>query len=338
MPDRPHRGPRNRFDRSTPALPRGAILLLVLVGAVTATILAPTAPALAGAPSKGPGPRSGPTPPQNPPPPPADPLWGLAVRNSAEDPSALEADMGKAFEAQGEYTPLSRWNYPFGPVLDARDAGARIYLNINSWHVVGNAKVCYPYRNYRNGTYDSMLQRWVNELQAFNYADTFITFTHEPTAHSPQQPGCGTAAEYVQAYDYVFHYFRSHGITYPFVWWMVASSFRNNYAHNWQPPASDFNVVAVDGYNRFLNGFWRTPEYIFTASHDYAVSIGKPLVIGEIGTVEDGNQPQRKANWITDASNLFTAWGCDGVLWNDTNTYRPDSTEPSLDAWVAASK
>ena len=152
------------------------------------------APALAGAPRQGPGPRSGPGTPQDPPPPSANPLWGLGVANSAVSSKALQADMGKSFEAQGEYTPLSGWSYPFGSVLDAKDAGARIYLNINSWHVVNDKKICYPFKNYPAGTYDSMLQNWVNELQAFDYADTFITFTHEPTANSPQQPSCGTAS------------------------------------------------------------------------------------------------------------------------------------------------
>jgi hypothetical protein len=304
---------------------------------VAAALLVPMAPALAGSPRSGPDPRSGQITPADPSPG-TDPLWGLGVSNSAVDPHGLEGDMGKSFAAQGEYTPLSGWSYPFGSVLDAKDAGARVYLNINSWHVVGGKKVCYPFKNYASGAYDSMLQNWVNELQAFGYDDTFITFTHEPTAHSSSQPSCGTSSDYISAYDYVYHYFRNHGVTYPFIWWMVASSFRNGYAVNWQPPANDFNVVAVDGYNRFESGFWRTPEFIFTAAHDYASSLDKPLLIGEIGTVEDRSQPTRKAGWITDAADLFNSWGVDGILWNDEQTYRPDSTTPSLTAWVAASQ
>jgi hypothetical protein len=321
--------------RSSAGVRRRTLLSALLAGLVAAALVAPMTPALAGASGNGlsdSGQASS-----------ADsastsPLWGLGVSNSAVDPGPLQSDMGKSFQAQGEYTPLSGWSYPFGSVLAAKDAGARIYLNINSWHVVGGKKVCYPFKNYASGTYDSMLQNWVNELQAFNYDDTFITFTHEPTAHSPQQPSCGTGAEYDSAYDYVYHYFRDHGVTYPFVWWMVASSFRNGYAVNWQPPATDFSVVAVDGYNRFYSGFWRAPEYIFTAAHDYAASLDKPLMIGEVGSVEDRNQPQRKAEWITDAANLFASWNTDSILWNDTDTYKPDSTTPSLNAWVAASE
>ena len=333
---RQRRSHRTRARRPLVLRP-GAIAPLALAGLVAAVLAMPVSPALAGAPSRGPGPRSGQTRPAAHPTG-TDPLWGLGVSNSAVDPHALESDMGKAFEAQGEYTPLSGWSYPFGSVLDAKDAGARVYLNINSWHVVGDKKICYPFKNYASGAYNPMLQRWVTELQAFDYDDTFITFTHEPTAHSLSQPSCGTSSQYIAAYDYVYHYFRNHGITYPFIWWMVASSFRNGYAVNWQPPANDFDVVAVDGYNRFESGFWRSPAYIFTAAHDYAASLGKPLLVGEIGTVEDKREPTRKAAWITDAATLFNSWGVAGILWNDVQTYRPDSTAPSLNAWVAASR
>jgi hypothetical protein len=265
------------------------------------------------------------------------PLWGLAVSNTAVKPGVLESAMGQPFEAQGEYTPMSGWSYPFGSVQRAADNGARIYLNITSWHEVGGKKVCYPFRNYPSGQYDGMLLGWVNKLKAFDYADTFLTFNHEPTAGSPQQPSCGTAAQYKVAYDYVFGYFRHHGITYPFVWCMVASSFLNGFADQWQPPASDFDVMAVDGYNRDISGDWRTPEFIFTPAHNYARKIGKPLMMGEVGCVESRSQSTRKAAWITDAAALFRSWNAKAILWSDAKEYRPDSTARSLTAWVAAS-
>src|SRR5439155_2704821 len=236
-------------------------------------------PAMAGAPGHGPKPPDSPGRRYNvvPPAPGADPLWGLGVSNSALDPDALQNAMGRTFEAQGVYVPLTGSGYPIASAQTAANNGARIYLNINSRHVVGTRKVCYAFANYPNHDYDAYLQNWVDDLQAFGYENTYITFTHEPSADTASQPRCGTATEYVRAYDYVYHYFRNHGITYPFVWWMVASSFRQHYAHEWQPPADDFSIVAVDGYNRFIGGYWRTPEIIFQASEDYATAIGKPL-------------------------------------------------------------
>src|SRR5439155_24102136 len=138
--------------------------------------------------------------------------------------------------------------------------------------------------------------------------------THEPSADTASQPRCGTATEYVRAYDYVYHYFRNHGITYPFLWWMTGSSFRQRYANLWQPPADEFSMVVTDGYNRFQNGNWRSPEFVFQPAEDYAAGLGKPLAIGEIGTVEDSAQGDRKATWISTAAELFRTWSTDAIL------------------------
>jgi hypothetical protein len=327
-------------SRRGPVARRRPLFLIVTIAVTTAFVgsLAPVA--LASSPGHGPKPPEAPGRRYNvaPAAPGTDSLWGLAVSNSAVDPDALQEAMGRTFQAQGVYTPLTGWNYPIASAQTTKDNGGRIYLNINSWHVVSGKKVCYRYANYTSHAYDAYLQKWVNDLQAFDYDNTAITFTHEPTASSASQPSCGTAAEYVVAFDYVFHYFRDHGISYPFIWWMVASSFLNHYAHNWQPPADDFSVVAVDGYNRFLDGNWRSPSFMFQPVEDYATSIGKPLVIGEIGTMEDPARPTRKADWITTASELFRVWGVDAILWNDTEGYRPDSSAASLAAWVSAAE
>ena len=282
--------------RSGGAHRRRTLLPLLVGGFVAAALVVPLTPALAGAPQTGAAPRSnlttGATSATS------SPLWGLGVSNSALNPNALQSAMGMTFQAQGEYTTLTGNSYPFSSVQTAANNGARILLNINSWHIVNGKWICYPYSNYPSGMYDGALQAWVDDLQAFNYADTFVTFTHEPTAaHSVVGSSCGTPAQYVTAWEYVYHYFRAHGITYPFIWWMTGSSFRRGDAAQYQPPASDFAVIAVDGYNRNTNGNWETPEFIFPAAHNYAVNLGKPLIVGEIGCQEDGRVPGHKASW-----------------------------------------
>jgi hypothetical protein len=268
----------------------------------------------------------------------AESLWGLGVSNAAVDPDGLQRSMGRTFQAIGIYAPLTGTSYPTSSARRSAQDGADVYVNINSWRLVGGKKVCYRFADYPSHTYDAYLQRWVDDLRAFDYDRTYLTFTHEPTVTRDAQPGCGTPADYVKAYDYVVRYFRSHGVTYPFVWWMVASSFIQGHARDWQPPATDFSVVGVDGYNRFLRGVWRTPEYIFTASRDYAQQLGKPLLVGEVGSVEDPRDANRKGDWLTDASGLFRSWGVDAILWNDQEQYRPDSSATSLSAWVDASQ
>jgi hypothetical protein len=315
------------------------VVRLVSVAAAALLVAGLAPEALAGSPGHGP------KPPQDPgrrynqqPPPGGDALWGLGVSNAAIDQDGLEQAMGRTFQAIGIYMPMTGGNYPTSSARRSASDSAQVYININSWRLVGSKKVCYPYANYVHHDYDAYLQKWVNDLQAFNYANTYLTFTHEPTVKSDAQPGCGTAADYQQAFDYVFHYFRNHGITYPFVWWMVASSFGQGYAQDWQPPPADFSQVAVDGYNRFVDGVWRTPEDIFPPAEDYANNIGKPLIIGEIGTLEDPNNSQRKANWFIDAANLFRSWNLDAILWNDDQNYHPSTSSASLAGWVTASQ
>jgi hypothetical protein len=309
--------------------------------AAAALLVAGLAPgALASAPGHGPKPPDDPGRKYNQQPPQGggDTLWGLGVSNSAVNQDGLERAMGHTFQAIGIYAPMTGSNYPTTSAKRSANDHADIYININSWRLVGSKKVCYPYSNYVHHDYDAYLQKWVNDIQAFNYPNTYLTFTHEPTVKSEAQPGCGTAGEYQTAFDYVVRYFRNHGVTYPFVWWMVASSFGQEYAQDWQPPASDFSAIAVDGYNRYLDGLWRTPDYIFTPAEDYAENLGKPLIIGEIGTVEDSQRSDRKGDWFVDAANLFRSWNLDAVLWNDQEEYRPDSTPKSLDGWVTASQ
>ncbi len=247
--------------------------------------------------------------------------------------------MGRSFASRGEYDQLLGGGYPSKGVSDARAEGATVYLNINSYHLVNGVKTCYPFADVAAGAEDALLQPWVTDLKAYDYPRTILTFHHEPTAGSPSQPNCGTAPEYVAAFDHVFTYFRSHGITYPFAWTMVASAFGQGTAGRWQPPAGDFQIVGVDGYNRNLSGQWRTPEFIFSPAEQYAAALGKPLLIGEIGSVEDPLDPTHKAAWITAAASLFRSYGdVVAVEWNDKDPFRPDTSSAALSAWVAASQ
>ena len=70
----------------------------------------------------------------------------------------------------------------------------------------------------------------------------------------------------------------------------------------------------------------------------------KPLMLPEFGTTEDPENPSRKAQWYTEAQQLFKAPPYDRfVLVNEYDTltrceFRPDSSQESLlafKAWLA---
>ncbi len=277
-----------------------------------------------------------------PPPPPTTtttgPRWGLSVNNSAVDPSTIETAMGRPYASRGDYLPLSGVKYPNSYALSAASEGAQIYLNINSWKVVSGVKVCYPWADVASGVDDPLLQNWVNMLKAFNYPNTVISFHHEMNlvGHS-NEPQCGTPADYRAAYEHVYEYFRAAGIDYPFVWAPTASAFAQGTAQQWQPP--NFDYVGADGYNRDQGGAWRSFDSIFAPAHTYAVALGKPLFIGEVGSVESPTDPTAKAAWFADAVATIKQWGdLATVEWSDSATYQPDSSSTSLASFVAGAQ
>ena len=156
------------------------VVRLVSVAAAALLVAGLAPEALAGSPGHGPKPPQDPGRRYNQQPPQGgqDPLWGIGVVNGAVDQDALQQAMGQTFQAEGIYMPLSGWNYPTADATRSKNNGAAVYININSWRHVGSKKICYPYANYAHHDYDPYLQKWVNDLQAFNYADTYLTFTH----------------------------------------------------------------------------------------------------------------------------------------------------------------
>lgn len=268
-------------------------------------------------------------------------LWGLAVANAAVSWSILEDGMHAPFASVGSYHPFTRngkvTGFPNSIDMAAASRGASLYLNLASWNVTSSGKHCYSWSGVASGQDDAILQAWVDKIKAWNYPHVVLVFHHEPDTNTSNEPSCGTPAQYQAAYEHVWSYFTSHGINYPWAWDLTAASFIGGSAASYQPPASEFNYVGVDGYNRDANGWWRTPAIIFSAAERYAVNLGKPLFIGEVGTVEDPSDPTAKASWYESAAQLFAQWGVAAVQWNDEAAYRPDSTPESLAGWLTAS-
>jgi hypothetical protein len=187
------------------------------------------------------------------------------------------------------------------------------------------------------GKQDSILIQRATELKAWGYDKIVLSFHHEPTVNHSNEPSCGSASDYRAAFHHVVQVFRAQGITYPWAWSMTASSYKNGTAAQYQPPASDFDFVGVDGYNRAYR--WLTPSQKFGPAMAYARTAGKPLFIGEIGSEELPSDPTAKATWITEAAAMFEAYGnVKAIMWTNGDTYRLDSSPQALAAFTAAGK
>ena len=157
------------------------------------------------------------------------------------------------------------------------------------------------------------MKAWADEVKAFGYPVYFI-YNHEPEAASSSS--FGTPADFIAAWQNFHNVFTTEGVTNAkWMWTMTSFAFivpstDRRYAWNWYPGDAYVDAIGADAYTAYTcdnsAGIWHPLSYqisgllTFGAQHPT-----KPLWLPEWGVVEDPNQPGRKAQWITDAQNLF---------------------------------
>jgi beta-mannanase len=159
-------------------------------------------------------------------------------------------------------------------------------------------------------------------------------------AHRMDDPGnsawVGTPQSYVAAWRHVREIFA--GLPASFVWAPTAAAFSSNAADRFYPGDDQVDWIAADGYNgpgcRPGTG-WRELSDMFRDFYVWGSSHGKPLMLGETGTVEDAANPARKAAWFDNAArDLATEMpNVQALVYFDakkTCDYRVDSSAASL--------
>jgi hypothetical protein len=110
-------------------------------------------------------------------------------------------------------------------------------------------------------------------------------------------------ASYIAAWRHIHNIFASVGATnVRWVWCPDASAFATATAQEYYPGSSYVDWVGADGYNwapELPNASWRSFGQIFSAFYQWGLSTGKPMVVGEYGTVEGA--PGAKAAWFMQA-------------------------------------
>jgi Big-like domain-containing protein len=252
--------------------------------------------------------------------------------------SYLEGLIGRDFAGERIYTNMTL-DLPMTTDDQVQSQQMLDYHNVNSWWVDGAGnKICYPWSDIAAGAYDGWWITQALSLKAWGYP-VYLSFTHEPSVNSVNHPQCGTPAEYVSAYNHIVQLFQTVGVpNVRWVWTLTSSTFNgaNGGPLAWQPAAYD--IVGVDGYNHASK--WRSPTDIFQSAEDFARSVHKPLLVGEIGCDELSGDPGAKATWLTDAAALFKSYGdVIAVLWTNTGNggdYWLDSSPESITAFTAA--
>jgi hypothetical protein len=244
--------------------------------------------------------------------------WGTYIRARAGDSTLgelakLESEIGRKFHAFRLYHALDNTNLraDIPAVMKAR--GVPLYLNVSS----ELGRNCVPWRDVAAGRYNSYLHHIARSIKRYRLR-VFFSWNHEPLDKCSD----GSPADYVASYHRVHKLFKNDGVrNITYVWTATSHNFRQDLATIRRYEPRRYDAVGVDGYNVAA---WHSAAELFGAAHKFAVNHGKKLVIGEVGSVEDPNDPTAKATWITNAADTFRSWHVRLIVWTNAVTSRGD--------------
>ncbi len=217
---------------------------------------------------------------------------------------------------------------------------------VYSWKVSRDNTNSPAWAQVASGVFDDQLVRAANQIKASGHM-IFFALHHEPEDNVGTY---GTEADYVAMYQHVYDIMNPIAGD-QMVWFInyMGHSFGSfEQVEAMYPGDHIIDWISWNPYNWYgchADGPWKTfttqasPFYRWaTATHP-----DKPLMIGETATNERDNNPNAKAEWITD---MASALEMDfprirALLWfhqsNDTNfcERRWDSSQPSIDAFSA---
>ncbi|MCV2393574.1 PKD domain-containing protein [Actinotalea sp. M2MS4P-6] len=232
---------------------------------------------------------------------------GFATTSDAVD--AFEQSIGRKLDLQRWYA-LWDQDLTTSPVAEAVRRGRTPVLSISTKRVSGSAL---GWADVASGSQDARIREIAAQVASFD-VPIFLTFSHEP-----DYTVRGTPAEFRAAWRRFVQVFAEQQVT-NVVWtWIVAPT---PFAPNPSTASADelwpgddvVDWVGVDAYNwagcRGSSGpqSWRSLADGAAGARDFARAHGKPLMLAEYGSVEDAEQPGRKATWLTEAMDTALAW------------------------------
>lgn len=227
--------------------------------------------------------------------------FGATIQQSAAQVDQLERRLGCQLQ---HIKWFQNWDEPFN--LDyarmLRSRGKNLEL---SWQPrrlgAGGQLEGVPYRSIAAGQEDAALQAMVSGLRRLG---TPVALAFAPEMNGDwgvsQLGPSNTAADFVQAWQYIHHYFERAGVKVNLVWApnILYPGSKSNYAALY-PGDAYVSAVALDGYNwGTLRSFsaWKSFDETFGPSYRAVTALSRrPIHIGEIASTEQGGS---KAAWI----------------------------------------
>jgi hypothetical protein len=274
-------------------------------------------------------------------------LGAFARQQHGQTPQAavrqLESLIGKKLAVTRHYQD---WHSQLpGTFIDwSARGGRKPYV---AWH-----STPISWRRIASGGEDSKIRAQARSIRQAGYP-MYFTFHHEPE----NDTALGSPADFVRAFTHVRKVFDSNGAT-NLTWVVVlmASTFEGGHGGPgpWLPADSTYEMLGVDGYNRFPclpnrdAHPWISFERLFGSAHAQAVTRGKRLFVGEWATVEQtscgykAGDPLAKSVWIAGARATMKAWGDVGAcvythaqadFMGFRERFWVDTSKPSLNAF-----
>jgi hypothetical protein len=204
-----------------------------------------------------------------------------------------------------------RWDQP---LIDAdqrwaQKTGHTVFLSIKSRRADRSAVA---WRELANAPAGSALAhdmlRQAAEIKRFGSL-VYIAFNHEPDARASRS--MGGPADFIAAWRRLVTTYRAAGVTNArYVWTMTDWAFGRG-AYSYYPGDAYVDDIAADVYNwytcRGQGGPWKSLAELIEPQRRFGLRHPQQgLMLLEWGSVEDPARPGRKAQWIRDATRLFS--------------------------------
>lgn len=162
-------------------------------------------------------------------------------------------------------------------------------------------------------TLDQQMRSWARHIRDFG-VPIWVTFNHEPEAGNG---GVGTDAEFIAAWRTWVDIFRQEGATNVKHMWIVTDyafhvpTSDRRHAPDWYPGDDWVDGIAIDAYNWHVcrpnaDNVWKSLATIIEPFRRFALAHPSEEVwLAEWASWEDPQVPNRKAQWIEEARDLF---------------------------------
>lgn len=160
----------------------------------------------------------------------------------------------------------------------------------------------YSLRGIAGGEHDEYIRSWARSAASLNL-DLVVRFAHEQSTEPGTRswyPWQGDPEGYKAAYRHVVALFREAGATkVQFLW---SAMWLDAWAGEYYPGDDVVDFVGTTMLNHGTApaaewAQWRTFDQLFSAQYQAALRWGKPIMLTELGTAEQGGN---KATWLRD--------------------------------------